>query len=423
MRRFALKLLKLCVAIAVLSLVSISCRPIPTNADESNDNPNIDLYDQILSVSDVLNLEPEQIDIVDVCFMLETETGWGDNTQRARANLILQEIERKVARQIRSYDNGERRVFKLVNSIFESGFLVDKDDPEGHNPENLYLSSVITRRKGYCVSLSFVALAIAQRLRLNRNIFIPIQGVRAPKHFFVRYVSKDKGLEKNYEMTNYGANRNKFDYLNALGLPLAYVNLKPYFKALDNKQIFSDLINNVGANNILASNYKEALNWLKIASNFDPGNPQPLYNQAYIYEHQEDFTQSISFLNQAIKLDPNFYEARTARGKLYCDLGNPTEGLKDFEFVIDNYKYRHEAFLMRGVYFAKNADYKAALTDLKRAEKLSPYDKDTNMNLLNLYLRQNMLADAAPIAEKLEHIAPDDPQVRKLLEIFAKANK
>ena len=411
-------------AIFVVLLVnlSVSCRPISSDTDDlytNNTEPvnNASIVD-IERFADILTLDPEWIDIADACFFLEIELGWADNNQRVQAELILQMLEDKVSRKIRSYDDGERRVKKLISEIFESGFRVDKDDPYGHNPENLYLSSVLTRRRGYCLSLSYVALAVSQRLKRSRNLIIPVCGVRAPKHFFIRYVSKNKGLEKNFEMTNYGAIRDKFDYLKMLDLPLAYVNSPPYFRTLDNKRIFSDMLNNIGGNFILTDDYPKAKTWLQNAMKFDDINPQPYYNLAYVYEKQKDFSQAIKNLSKAINLDANFYEALIARGRLYCELGNPKEGLKDFEFAIENYKYRHEAFLMRGVHFAKIEEYNAALTDFKRAKKLNPLDKDTNTNLLNLYLRQNMLDEASEIVDILRKISPEDLQAKKLIEIY-----
>ena len=412
------------IALMVILLVNlgVSCRPIPSDTDnlytDKTKPVNNTKTVEIEKFTDILTLDPKWIDIADACFYLEIELGWADNNQRVQAELVLQALEEKVSRKIRSYDNGERRVKKLVSAIFESGFSVDKNDPYGHNPENLYLSSVLTRRRGYCLSLSFVALAVSQRLKRNRNLIIPVLGIRAPKHFFIRYVSKNKGLEKNFEMTNYGAVRDKFDYLKILDLPLAYVNSAPYFHKLDNRQIFSDMLNNIGGNFILNEDYPNALKWLQNAVKFDEINPQPYYNLAYVYEKQKDFTLAIKNLSKSINLDANFYESLIARGRLYCELGNPKEGLKDFEYAIDNYKQRHEAFLMRGVHFAKNEDYNAALTDLIRAKKLNPLDKDINTNLLNLYLRQNMLEEAATIVKILKKIAPEDTHVKELIEIY-----
>ena len=77
---------------------------------------------------------------------------------------------------------------------------------------------------------------------------------------------------------------------------------------------------------------------------------------------------------------------------------------------------------MRGVHFAKNEEYNAALTDFIRAKKLNPLDKDTNTNLLNLYLRQNMLKEAAAIVKILKKIAPEDTQVKELIEIYETLN-
>ncbi|MHC5080988.1 MAG: transglutaminase family protein, partial [Planctomycetota bacterium] len=60
---------------------------------------------------------------------------------------------------------------------FDMEFKYDPNDPQGVLPENLYLHKVLQRRKGYCVSLAVLYLALGKRLGL------PLFGVRIPSHF------------------------------------------------------------------------------------------------------------------------------------------------------------------------------------------------------------------------------------------------
>ena len=62
--------------------------------------------------------------------------------------------------------------------LIEEGFSYDKSPSD---PGNYLLESVLARKKGNCLGLSILFLALADRLGL------PFRGVYVPSHCFVRY--------------------------------------------------------------------------------------------------------------------------------------------------------------------------------------------------------------------------------------------
>ena len=90
---------------------------------------------------------------------------------------MAMEIQNRLRQQRLPVD---ARAMPVINQyLFEElGFqtISHADDPN-----DLFLHSVMDRRQGYCLSLSILYLAVAERLGLD------VYGVVVPGHFFVRY--------------------------------------------------------------------------------------------------------------------------------------------------------------------------------------------------------------------------------------------
>ena len=80
------------------------------------------------------------------------------------------------------------------------------------NPDDLFLHTVMSHRKGYCLSLSILYLALAERIGL------PLHGVVVPGHFFVRYDSRIR--QRNIETTANGAEARDDHYIERHAVPI-----------------------------------------------------------------------------------------------------------------------------------------------------------------------------------------------------------
>ncbi len=94
----------------------------------------------------------------------------------------------------------------LKRYLYESGewnnyqpFQYNFDDPLGTNINHKLLPTYIESRKGNCVSMPFLFIALGERLGLDLNI------ATAPLHFFVKFNDPDTGSTYNLETTS-GAN-------------------------------------------------------------------------------------------------------------------------------------------------------------------------------------------------------------------------
>lgn len=90
------------------------------------------------------------------------------------------------------------RIRALNTYLYKSlGLQYDLSDPYVEKPENRYLNGILDSKKGSCVTMPLLYLAIAQRLGY------PVYPVNVPYHLFLRY--SDPTLEqKNIEATGGG---------------------------------------------------------------------------------------------------------------------------------------------------------------------------------------------------------------------------
>ncbi len=92
----------------------------------------------------------------------------------------------------------------LKRYLYESGiwngnrsFLYDLDDPLGEKPANRLLQRYLTTRRGNCITMPILFLALGQRLGLTMTL------AEAPLHVFVKYTD-DAGAVWNLEATSGG---------------------------------------------------------------------------------------------------------------------------------------------------------------------------------------------------------------------------
>jgi regulator of sirC expression with transglutaminase-like and TPR domain len=97
-----------------------------------------------------------------------------------------------------------RKLAALKRYLYESGewndnrpFQYDLDDPLGTKPANRILQRYLTVRRGNCITMPMLFLAVGQRLGLNMTL------AEAPLHVFVKYTD-DAGKVWNLEPTSGG---------------------------------------------------------------------------------------------------------------------------------------------------------------------------------------------------------------------------
>ena len=286
----------------------------------------------VKSLDQVLRLQEDDIDLATA--VLIASEYWSDivagRRYLERLDAMAVEIQGRLQRQRIPADF---RAIPVINDYLfnELGF---KTISHANDPNDLFLHSVMDRRQGYCLSLSVLYLALAERLGLN------LYGVVVPGHFFVRY---DGGRVRfNIETTSNGASPPDDHYMAKFNVPDS-VNDTIYMKNLTKRQTLGCFFNNLGnvysdigdidtaqvaleravainptlsesrANlgNIYLQKHRvnEAVQQYRSALQLNPKDPKTYNNLGNAYTELDRLNDAIYAYRQGLKLDPNFTDA------------------------------------------------------------------------------------------------------------------
>jgi len=150
------------------------------------------------------------------------------------------------------------------------GLQYDLTDINGRKPENRYLNGILDTKKGSCVTLPLLYLAVSQRMGY------PIYPVSAPQHFFLRYVDPSLKL-KNIEASGQGGYVPDDEYKYVLHVSEQGIKSGAYMKTLTYKEFIGDLIAQNGLYWARKGDLERAAAYLEISAKLFP-NGADIYN-------------------------------------------------------------------------------------------------------------------------------------------------
>ena len=192
----------------------------------------------------------------------------------------------------------------------------------------LHIDTVLAGRRGYCLSLSLVALAVAER------VGAPLHGVAAPNHFFVRY--DDGTFRRNLELTRAGVDVKDAEYRRRARNSLPAESL--YLRNLKSNELRAFL----------------------------------LHNRGYVALHAGRRTQARADLDAAIALAPGLGEAHRNLGVLLGERKRWADSRRSFARAFAAYPGDVDALINMAICRHALGDLKAAVQDLEMAAMLAP---------------------------------------------------
>jgi len=185
-----------------------------------------------------------------------------------------------------------QRARAFATLLFERerfGAVADLD-----SPETLHIDSVLARRQGYCLSLSVLALAVAEVLGE------PLHGVAMPNHFLVRW---DDGTTRvNLELTRDGASVSD-DVLRATLGDFHHAS-SIYMRNLGAREVAAVLLHNRGFVASVQGRPERALADLELAARLLPELPEIHRNLGVARAETGDLPGAIASLETALELYP-----------------------------------------------------------------------------------------------------------------------
>jgi len=296
--------------------------------------------------------------------------------------------EREIARlaerlrpEVSGVADGDRvvDVFRRI-LLVEEGFTYDKS---ASNPQNYLLEAVLARKKGNCLGLSMLWLAIADRLGL------PFQGVYVPSHCFVRYEGKE--VRRNVEFAESGASWKDDRYRREFRIRPG----RPYLFSLSSAEMLGVFLKSLGAGYSRKGREEDALRLYTEAGRLYPGLPDAHFNAGVSLQKMGRLDEAAGKYRRALDLDPEMAAARdnlsillarkglyeeaiaearlavelepwnaASRGNLaaaYCGCGRLDEGIREYRAAvgIDPRNRKAQSGLARA-YFAKGSYHEAA---------------------------------------------------------------
>ena len=294
--------------------------------------------------------------------------------------------------------NEPKSVIEIINDFLfdELGFTYVKTG----NLEDLYLNDVIDKRKGNCVGMSILYLAIAEKLRL------PLFGVNVPGHIFIRY---DNGETKiNIETGHEGMSLSDSFYVthSIERFDKGSVENGCYLRNLTKKEVISNVFLNRSKIRRESGAFREALSDCNKAILLKPEEPEAYCNKGVIYERIgmiskaiENYGKAISLnrkyasayynrgsvfgaegiiskaiedLNKAISINPEVALSYYNRAIAFKKIGQIEKAIQDYDKVIDIDPDFAQAYCNRGVAFAETGKFDNAIDDLNNAIRLNP---------------------------------------------------
>lgn len=311
-----------------------------------------------------------------------------------------------------------RRTVQIINKLLfeELGFsAVDN----ASNPQDLFLSSVLDNKKGYCLSLSVLYLSIAERLGL------PIYGVVVPGHFFVRYA--DGSNIFNIETTQKGASPPDEHYIKEFKVPqdkrqaIYLQNLSKkgtigcffnnlanvYFdlndienayyyqqKAVEINPLLAEARTNLGNIFLKKDMTDAAIQQYQAAIKINSSDAKTFNNLANAYNKAQMFDDAIRQYNIALGLDPNFIEIYKGLASAYHSKGLTNKAIATLKKAIDVNSRDGDTYTALGGMYQEKENFEEAISNYRLALAFKNDSIPAAYGLAYAYFQNRMYYDA-----------------------------
>ena len=381
------------------------------------------------SIEQVLRLDDEEVDLATAALIVSEQ--WSDIVHGRRYLADLDDMAFEIHARLK--EKGLRANYKAVAVINEYLFdeLGFESVSDASEPSDLFMHSVMDRKRGYCLSLSILYLSLGERLGL------PLYGVVVPGHFFVRY--DDGRVRFNIETTSKGGYADDEHYINKFKVPedddsIYMVNLNKiqtlgcffnnlgnsYSEIGDTEQALLALERAVEINPSLAESrinlgniylkkerIEDAIYEYETALEINPSNAKTHNNLGNAYTKRGWLSDAISQYTQSLKLDPNFTEAYKNLANAYCKRGMFGQAVAQLKQAIILEPENASCYSQLGDVYNQMGDYERAIFQYKRALKIKGDFAEAHYGLALCYNKLGLVDDEIRAYKKALAIEPD----------------
>ena len=331
------------------------------------------------SLTEVLTLPEDEIDIGRAALLVAKE-------QRPDLELDeylgrLDEMAASLRRRLPEGISAQKAVVRLVEVVQPEGTptptAVRDTVPEGLPPQ-IDITRMLDGARGNCLGISLLYLAVAERVGL------PIHGVSAPEHFFVRF---DDGVTRiNIEPTLGGRVVPDRDYRDRRHISPDAEDRGVYLRTESKRQVIASLIANRAGYLALSGMPDAALEDAERALAIKPYWPQAYVNRGLAHEMLERPRLAEKDYHTALQFDPNcagalnnlaaMYVRRATEGKSSeTPRGLIESAEKNIARALKMFPARSEFHETAAAVAAARGNLKRAARHLRRAVQIDPWNE------------------------------------------------
>jgi len=326
------------------------------------------------SIEQVLRLNPEEVDLAIAALIVSEQ--WSNMVVGRKYLSQLDDMALEIRARLKNakLENSYKAITVINKYLFdELGF---ESVSTASDPNDLFLHSVLDRKRGYCLSLSILYLSIGERLGL------PLYGVVVPGHFFVRY--DDGRVRFNIETTSKGGYADDKHYIEKFKVPDEETQ-SIYMINLSKIQTLGCFFNNLGNSYSDSGNTEQALMALERAVNINPYLAESRTNLGNIYLRKEQVQEAIYQYQKALQINPLDPKTHNNLGNAYMKQDRPNDAIFQYNHslrldpaFIDAYKNLASAYCTQGL-------FSYAVEQLKKAIILEPQNASLYNQLGDVY--------------------------------------
>ena len=301
------------------------------------------------SIEHILRLDASDIDIATAVLIISEQ--WNDNVYGKEYVAKLDQMAYEIRRRLKEKRlKANHKAIRVINNYLYDDIGL-RSVKEATNPNDLFLHSVMDNKRGYCLSLSILYLALGERLGM------PLYGVVVPGHFFVRY--DDGKVRFNIEATSRGGTASDEHYITKFNVPEDDGN-SIYMLNLNKRQTLGCFFNNLG------NSYTEV------------GNKD----------------SALLSLERAVEINPYLSESRTNLGNIYLDMGDVDDAIFQYRYALRINPKDAKTHHNLGNAYRKREWPDDAISQYKKAIRIDPNFIDAYRNLSSTYLQERMFSEA-----------------------------
>ena len=195
----------------------------------------------------------------------------------------------EVKRMLAGRTSDMEKFLAVKTYLYESGvwnnnhpYSYDLDDPLGTKLEHQLLSYYLDSRKGNCVSMPTLFLALMERV----DPAVPFVGVKAPLHLFCRLKDRQTNDVWNVEATNGGDPARNQWYIDKMKISPKAVKSGLYLKDLSKKEYISELLGVLISKERRLGNIENALRYTELALQLCPNSDNTLIQKGALLAEQ-----------------------------------------------------------------------------------------------------------------------------------------